>query len=105
MIFLWTGPRMTFFTIPKPQTGFVRDGQKYLYKGTWLFDEGPSAGKRVLIWESHCADCGELFSVVTGMTNIPAPNRRCDLHKEAGRPATKDAAKRKRKFYSKAKGG
>lgn len=104
MIFLWASAKMTFFTIPKPQTGFIRDGQKYLYKGTWLFDEGEKIGQRVLIWDSHCEECGELFSVTTGMENIKPPNRRCELHREAGNPATKGAAKRKRKFYSKAKG-
>jgi len=101
MIFLWSSARMTFFEVPKASTGFVRDGQKYLYRGTWLSDEveGKKTKSRILIWDTKCPDCGDEFSVTTGVKNVKPPARRCPLHEVPTEPVTKKAAtKRKRAF-------
>lgn len=70
-----------------PDVGFVvmRESQRYeliVRKPHVRKDGQPTT---LLIWRSHCCDCGEVFEVITGLVANGYFNRRCSDHHQPGR--------------------
>ena len=66
----------------------MKEGQRYelvAVKGHIRKDGTPTI---LLSWQSHCADCGSAFKIVTGLRVKGSVNRRCPLHTSPGRSVT-----------------
>jgi hypothetical protein len=72
-----------------PDVGFVvmREGQRYELIARKPHVRKDGQPTTLLIWRSHCSDCGEVFEVVTGLVANGYFNRRCPDHHRPGRAA------------------
>jgi len=92
--------RIAFGAPPKPGTVLMRDGQRYeliACKDHVRKDGQPTS---LLVWHSHCAECGEPFEVVTGLVARGAINRRCATHHSPGRVVSAAGKRRQHRFLS-----
>jgi len=67
--------------------GTIRDhrGQRYWVADTFMRARKDGTQAVILIWASHCADCGEEFRCSTPAAAAKwQPNRRCAKHKRPG---------------------
>jgi len=85
--------RTTFRILPMPDTVLMRDGQRYVVVGSDLHVRRDGETVPIILWQSHCAECGEPFECRTAL-KARALNRRCEKHRRPGKAAT--AAGRKR---------
>jgi hypothetical protein len=83
---------------PKVGESIRRDGQTYTLVKTAPHVRQDGFPTTLLTWQSKCMTCGGPFVVVTGLATA-AVNRRCTVHKSAGKPTTKAAAIRKRNGF------
>jgi hypothetical protein len=70
------------------------DGQSYEFARTEPHTRRDGTETTLMVWRSHCAQCGEPFEVLTPAGSGKfSPNRRCQKHKRPGvRVRTADAA-------------
>ena len=86
---------------PKPGEIFMLEGQRYELLETVPYKRTDGTSTHLLVWQSHCADCGQPFETKTGMT-IYGLNRRCEKHKSPGKRVVKKT-KRQYPFWKKKK--
>ncbi len=60
-------------------------GQLYARVGIQPHVRQDGTVTELVIWRTHCADCGEVFEVTSVASSSPNLNRRCNRHKAAGR--------------------
>jgi hypothetical protein len=73
-----------------PDVGFVlmRECQRYELMARKPHIRRDGFPTTLLVWRSHCCDCGEVFEVVTGLVANGYFNRRCPDHHRPGRAVT-----------------
>lgn len=83
-----------------PNVGFVlmREGQRYELVALKPHMRRDGLPTTLLVWRSHCCDCGEVFEVITGLVANGYFNRRCLAHHRPGRAATMTGRKRRKRF-------
>lgn len=83
-----------------PDIGFVlmREGQRYELVAHEPHIRRDGFPTTLLVWRSHCCDCGEAFEVVTGLVANGYFNRRCPDHHRSGRAVTMAGRKRRERF-------
>ena len=83
-----------------PDVGFVlmREGQRYELVAHEPHIRRDGLPTTLLIWRSHCCDCGVAFEVVTGLVANGYFNRRCPDHHRPGRAVTMAGQKRRQRF-------
>jgi len=85
----------TYKQVPKPGEVFMLEGQRYELIETLPYTrKNDGKASHLLIWQTHCAECGESFQIKTSMI-IRGVNRRCEKHRAPGRYV----AKRSKKQY------
>lgn len=89
----------SFYVEPTIGELIMLDGQRYELIGIEPYERKNGVQSHLLEWESHCADCGQRFTIKTGRS-IKHLNRRCDLHKKSGVPVAKRRRKKRRSNYS-----
>lgn len=85
--------RIDFRILPLPGTALMHEGQRYVVIGSDLHTRRDGEVVPVILWSSHCADCGQRFECFSGLKS-GALNRRCPQHHAPGRAVA--AAGRKR---------
>ncbi len=66
--------------------GEVKDykDQKYLCTAVSPYTRRDGTQSALLVWESQCAECGEVFTFKTPNGEKFEPNRRCQEHRRPG---------------------
>ncbi len=59
----------------------VHRGQKYLCVAAEPYTRRDGAESALLVWESHCKRCDEVFAFKTPNSEKFQPNRRCQAHR------------------------
>lgn len=90
--------KIDFTTPPEIGTVLMREGQRYE-----LLRQKPHVRKDgqptiLLVWRSHCADCGGVFEIMTGLISKGCINRRCPKHHSPGRAVTVASRIRRQRF-------
>jgi len=82
-----------------PDVGFIliREGQRYELMAHKPYIRRDGFPTTLLVWRSHCCDCGEAFEVVTGLVANGYFNRRCPAHHRPGRAVTMAGRKRRKR--------
>lgn len=70
---------INFTATPAVGTVFMRAGQRYELIRQAPYQRRDGRLSVLLTWRSHCAECGELFHITTGLAT-QAVNRRCPKH-------------------------
>ena len=61
-------------------------GQEYTCVGVEPYRRRDGTETMLLVWQSHCAKCGEPFQCRTPVAaKVFAPSRRCGEHKQPGK--------------------
>lgn len=76
------------------------DAQRYKIVGFENYRNAKGQDKILLVWLSHCADCGEPFTIKTGLI-CKWPNRRCKKHARPGKAASPAARKKQHAYLRK----
>lgn len=85
--------RIDFRVLPRLGTALVHEDQRYVVVGSDLHTRRDGELVPVILWSSHCADCGHPFECFSGLKS-GALNRRCPQHHAPGKAVA--AAGRKR---------
>ena len=64
-------------------------GQLYARIGTRPHIRQDGTVTELIVWRTHCADCGELFQTQSSTSTTPSLNRRCERHRAARRKVKK----------------
>ncbi len=83
-----------------PDVGFIlmREGQRYELVAQEPHIRRDGLPTTLLVWRSHCCDCGVPFEVATGLVANGYFNRRCPDHHRPGRAVTMAGRKRRQRF-------
>ncbi len=73
-------------TAASSRVGEVRDhkAQKYLCTAVSPYTRRDGTQSALLVWESRCAECDEVFTFKTPNGEKFEPNRRCQEHRRPG---------------------
>lgn len=65
----------------------MHQGQRYVCSGFRPHTKRDGSATTLAVWQSHCAECGELFEFTAPTRTLRPfmPNRRCADHKRPGR--------------------
>lgn len=74
-----------FRTLPDLGIVFAVDGQEYELVKFEDYTRVDGVATNLLVWHSHCPDCGSQFEIKTGLATR-AVNRRCSNCKRTGKP-------------------
>lgn len=85
--------RIDFRILPMPDTVLMLEGQRYEVVGSDLHVRPNGETVPIILWQTHCAECGESFECRTALT-ARTLNRRCEKHRRPGKAIS--AAGRKR---------
>jgi len=90
--------RIDFSAPPGVGHVLMREGQRYE-----LVNQKPHIRKdgqptTLLVWRSHCADCGSAFEIMTGLISNRGINRRWPKHHRPGRAVTVAGCVRRQQF-------
>lgn len=95
--------KINFCVLPLPGTVLMHEGQRYIAVGSDLHKRRDGQIVPIILWESHCAECGKPFQCWSGLRSGTL-NRRCPQHHAPGKAvataARKYAAKHMRKHGS-----
>ena len=83
---------IAFKTTPKLGRVITVDAQRYVLIDTELYVRKDGAYSLLLTWQSYCPECGEAFSIKTGLRQRYI-NRRCDAHRRPGVAVKKSTRK------------
>ncbi len=74
-------------------TGVVMllDDQRYTATGTVPHQRIDGTSSRLILWQTHCPECGVPFTVQTPLTIRSELTRRCPEHRKPGRRVTTSA--------------
>ncbi len=76
-----------FRIIPQVDTVLMLEGQRYVVAGSRLHRRADGNRVPLILWQSHCATCGESFECATTL-KAQSPNRRCEIHHRPGLAVT-----------------
>lgn len=69
------------------------DGHPFTVMGYEAYVRRDGTSSSLIVWTSHCADCGTPILVKTGFRSKTI-TKRCEAHKKRGSPATEGAKAR-----------
>ena len=92
--------RIAFRQAPAVGTVLMCDGQRYVVVDTRLHRRKDGTPTTLIVWRSHCSDCGQPFELTTPLAT-KWPNRRCPMHRAPGRAVTAAARQRTRREFAK----
>jgi hypothetical protein len=82
------GPRVVhkidFRVLPATGTVLMHEGQRYVAVGSDLRKRRDGQTVPIILWESHCAECGAPFQCRSGLKS-GSLNRRCPSHHSPGK--------------------
>jgi hypothetical protein len=88
-----------FRILPLPDTVLMLDGQRYVATGSRLHRKPDGTDVPLIVWRSHCAECGMPFECTTTLKGSH-PNRRCLEHHSPGDAVTRLGKARQKKFLA-----
>lgn len=94
MIVSFTGKTITFFDDPKIGDGIALDDQIYNFSRIEPYMRADGNESKLIVWISHCPECGQEFEAKTSFSNVRNFNRRCVDHRDSLKPSNDQAAKR-----------
>jgi len=92
--------KINFRVLPLPGTVLMHQGQRYVVVGSDLHKRRDGQIVPIILWESHCAECGKPFQCRSGLRSGTL-NRRCPDHHAPGKAVTRAGRKRVAKHLSK----
>jgi hypothetical protein len=87
--------KVEFEAPPVTGTTVVYDGQRFQLIGREPHTRRDGVAIELLVWSSHCAECGDPITVKTPL-NFGYPRRRCDEHRRPGYAVARKARRRSR---------
>lgn len=78
----------------------MKEGQRYELAAANRHIRKDGTPTILLTWQSHCADCGLAFEIVSGLRAKGSINRRCPLHTSPGRSVTAKGRARQQTFMA-----
>ena len=91
---------VAFRQAPAVGTVLMRDGQRYVVVDTQPHRRKDGTPTTLIVWRSHCSDCGQPFELTTPLAT-KWPNRRCPRHRAPGRAVTAAARQHTRRGFAK----
>jgi hypothetical protein len=88
---------INFRILPLPDTVLMLEGQRYVAIGSRLHRKPDGIDVPLIVWRSHCAECGMPFECLTTL-KASHPNRRCPEHHSPGTAVTRKGQARRKKF-------
>jgi hypothetical protein len=88
-----------FRALPLPDTVLMLDGQRYVAVGSRLHRKPDGTGVPLIVWRSHCAECGMPFECTTTLKGS-LPNRRCPEHHSPAKSVTRQGQARQKKLLA-----
>jgi len=76
---------------PPMGTRFAIQTQDYVLYDTETYERKDGSTTPLLIWQSHCATCGNEFFISTPLGFTTGQPRRCEAHREPGKKVRKIA--------------
>ena len=92
--------KINFRVLPLPGTVLMHEGQRYVAVGSDLHKRRDGQIVPIILWESHCAQCGRPFQCWSGLRSGTL-NRRCLDHRAPGKAVAGSGRKRVAKHLSK----
>ena len=92
--------RIAFRQAPAVGTVLMRDGQRYVVIDIWPYRRKDGTPTTLIVWRSHCSDCGQSFELTTPLAT-KWPNRRCPAHHAPGQAVTAAARQRSKRRFAK----
>lgn len=80
-----------FPSVPPMDTRFAIQTQEYILYDTEPYTRADGTSATLLVWQSHCASCGEEFFISTPLGFTTGQSRRCEKHREPGKRVRKVA--------------
>jgi hypothetical protein len=90
---------INFRILPPTGTVLMLEGQRYVAIGSRLHRKPDGADVPLIVWRSHCAECGALFECHTTLKGSH-PNRRCPEHHSPGTAVTRQGKTRQKKLLA-----
>lgn len=90
---------INFRILPLPDTVLMLDGQRYVAVGSRLHRKPDGTDVPLIVWRSHCAECGAPFEACTTLKGAQ-PNRRCPEHHSPGKAVTRPGQARQKKLLA-----
>jgi len=84
--------KINFRVLPLPGTVLMHEGQRYVAVGSDLHKRRDGQIVPIILWESHCAECGKPFQCRSGLRSGTL-NRRCPQHHAPGKAVATAARK------------
>ena len=84
--------KINFRVLPLPGAVLMHEGQRYVSVGSDLYERRDGQIVPIILWQSHCAECGEPFECWSGLRSGTL-NRRCPQHHAPGKAVAKAARK------------
>ena len=88
---------INFRILPLPDTVLMLEGQRYVAIGSRLHRKPDGSDVPLIVWRSHCAECGAAFECQTTLKGSH-PNRRCSEHHTPGLAVTRLGQAKQKKF-------
>lgn len=85
--------QVDFDDMPERGSVIEFDGLPFEVVGYEAYVRRDGTSSSLIIWNMHCADCGEPVEVKTGM-KAKGITKRCAAHRKKGKPATQAAMDR-----------
>ena len=90
---------INFRILPPTGTVLMLDGQRYVAVGSRLHRKPDGTDIPLIVWRSHCAECGAPFECHTTLKGSH-PNRRCPEHHSPGKAVTRQGQARQKKLLA-----
>jgi len=81
---------------PPMGTRFAIQEQEYVLYDSEPYTRADGSSTILLVWQSHCASCGDEFFISTPLGFTTGQSRRCEKHREPGKKVRKVAAPKRR---------
>lgn len=65
-------------------TAMFWKGQRYDFNRRQPHARADGSQTELLVWNTHCATCGEAIEIMTPVGGSNSPSRRCTRHKRPG---------------------
>ena len=90
---------INFRILPPTGTALMLDGQRYVAIGSKLHRKPDGTDVPLIVWRTHCAECGMAFECATTLRGA-TPNRRCPEHHNPGAAVTRQGKARQKKLLA-----
>ncbi|WP_290898007.1 hypothetical protein [Hoeflea sp.] len=85
--------KIDFRVLPVPGTVLMHEAQRYVVVGSDLHINREGKTIPIILWQSHCAECGAPFECSSGLRS-GSLNRRCPNHHAPGKAVSRSGRKR-----------